>query len=61
LNPTTIHALERDAIAFQVMDRSAGDAVRGEYVADWPGVVRPMLDWEVHFEPTVDRLSEEIG
>lgn len=46
-NPTTIHASERDAVAFQVVDRSAGDGVRGEYVNDWPGVVRPMLDWTV--------------
>jgi lipopolysaccharide transport system ATP-binding protein len=50
LNPTRIHAQERDAVAFQVVDKSQGDGVRGEYVADWPGVVRPMLDWSVDFE-----------
>lgn len=26
---------------------SAGDGVRGEHANEWPGVVRPMLDWEV--------------
>lgn len=52
-NPTAIHALERDAVAFQVVDRSSGDGVRGEYVNEWPGVVRPMFDWTV--ESTSDR------
>ena len=46
-NPTGVHAIERDAIAFQVVDRSEGEGVRGVYATDWPGVVRPMLDWHV--------------
>lgn len=46
-NPTRIHASERDAVAFQVVDRSFGDGTRGEYVNEWPGVVRPMLEWSV--------------
>ncbi len=44
-NPATAHALERDAVAFQIVDRSQGDGVRGESTNEWPGVVRPMLDW----------------
>lgn len=44
-NPPVAHAIERDAIAFQVVDRSEGDGVRGEATGDWPGVVRPMLEW----------------
>jgi lipopolysaccharide transport system ATP-binding protein len=47
INPTVIHALERDAIAFQVVDRSTGDGVRGEWAEDLPGVVRPMLEWSI--------------
>jgi lipopolysaccharide transport system ATP-binding protein len=47
LNPTLVHAIERDAVAFQVVDRSEGDGVRGEWVGDLPGVVRPMLEWRV--------------
>jgi lipopolysaccharide transport system ATP-binding protein len=46
-NPEHTHAHERDAVAFQVVDRTAGDGVRGIYPGDWPGVVRPMLDWRV--------------
>jgi lipopolysaccharide transport system ATP-binding protein len=47
-NPDTVYAVERDALAFQVVDRSAGDGVRGESVGDWPGVMRPMLEWTSH-------------
>jgi lipopolysaccharide transport system ATP-binding protein len=46
-NPTVIHALEGDAVAFQVVDRSKGDGVRGEWANHYPGVVRPMLDWRI--------------
>jgi lipopolysaccharide transport system ATP-binding protein len=46
-NPLVVHAIERDAIAFQVVDRSEGDGVRGAYTNEWPGVVRPMLEWHV--------------
>jgi lipopolysaccharide transport system ATP-binding protein len=41
----TVHAIERDAVAFTVVDRSVGDGVRGPYAGKWPGVVRPMLEW----------------
>lgn len=46
-NPFVAHAAEFDAVAFQVVDRTEGDGVRGEYAGAWPGVVRPMLDWNV--------------
>jgi lipopolysaccharide transport system ATP-binding protein len=51
-NPTVVHALERDAVAFVVVDRSEGDGVRGVFANEFPGVVRPMLEWEV------DQVSE---
>jgi lipopolysaccharide transport system ATP-binding protein len=50
-NPTVVHAMERDAVAFQVVDRSAGEGVRGVFANEWPGVVRPMLDWHVEVAP----------
>jgi lipopolysaccharide transport system ATP-binding protein len=46
-NPTIVHAAEREAVAFLVVDRSEGDGVRGVYANEFPGVVRPMLDWHV--------------
>jgi len=51
-DPVVIHVLERDAVAFQVIDRSSGDGVRGQYMNDWPGVVRPMLEWRVEHHPS---------
>ncbi len=45
--PPRMHAIERDAVSFHVVDRSEGDGVRGAYASEWPGVVRPMLDWNV--------------
>jgi len=50
-NPFVGHAVEYDAIAFQVVDRTDGDGVRGAYTGAWPGVVRPMLDWQVEWFP----------
>jgi lipopolysaccharide transport system ATP-binding protein len=44
--PPTVHAVEGDAVAFHVMDRSEGDGVRGTYSGDFPGAVRPLLEWE---------------
>jgi lipopolysaccharide transport system ATP-binding protein len=49
-NPTKIHLRERDAVAFHVVDQSEGDGVRADWVGDYPGVVRPLLDWSVEVE-----------
>ena len=46
-NPNVVHALERDAVSFQVVDRTEGEGPRGEFTGSWPGVMRPMLDWDV--------------
>ena len=51
-NPDFVHLFERDVVSFQIVDRSEGDGVRGEYGGVWPGVVRPMLEW---------RSTEPIG
>jgi lipopolysaccharide transport system ATP-binding protein len=42
---TILHAHERNAIAFQVVDSFADDSARGDYVGPMPGVVRPLLRW----------------
>ena len=47
INPTVAHAVEPDAVSFQVVDRSEGDGVRGEWVGPYPGVIRPALVWTV--------------
>jgi lipopolysaccharide transport system ATP-binding protein len=52
-NPTAVHALERDAVSFQIVDRTEGDGVRGQCALPWPGVMRPMLNWDIN----VNKLS----
>ena len=46
LEPQSIHYLERDAVAFQVIDSMDGDSARGDYGGPVGGVVRPLLEWE---------------
>jgi lipopolysaccharide transport system ATP-binding protein len=46
IKPIVYHAAEDDVVAFHVVDRSSGDGVRGEWAGDFPGVLRPMLNWE---------------
>ena len=49
LNPVIVHFEERDAVAFQVVERGTGDSVRREYAGPYPGIVRPMLKWTNEF------------
>src|SRR5206468_2515231 len=47
-NPDIVHAVERDAVSFQVVDDTVdGEGVRGDFAGSWPGVVRPQLEWEI--------------
>lgn len=46
-NPDQILATERDAVSFVVVDHSQKDGARGEYAKNFPGVVRPLLEWQI--------------
>jgi len=49
--PTTVlHAHERSAVAFQVVDSPAGDSARGDYLGPMPGLIRPLLSWTTAIE-----------
>lgn len=54
VHPMVQHYHERHAVAFQVIDSPDGDTARGEYSGAWPGVIRPMLDWNTRFEASVE-------
>ncbi len=58
-NPSVGHVRERDLVAFQVVDRTAGDGARGEYANTWPGVIRPVLGWTVEFQPAEEAEATE--
>lgn len=47
---TVLHAHERNAVAFQVVDSPAGDSARGDYIGPLPGVIRPLLGWTTAME-----------
>lgn len=50
-NPNTLHAIEKEAVSFNIVDNTQGEGVRGEYAGgNWPGVIRPMLEWHIEFE-----------
>ena len=59
-NPDIVHLLERDVVSFQIVDRSEGDGVRGDYGGVWPGVVRPMLTWRIE-QPSVEQEPVAVG
>jgi lipopolysaccharide transport system ATP-binding protein len=45
----TTHVHEREAVAFQVVDRLDGESARGDYAGPMPGVVRPLVPWSTDF------------
>jgi lipopolysaccharide transport system ATP-binding protein len=42
---TLLHAHERNAVAFQVVDSPSPESARGDYVGPMPGLMRPLLQW----------------
>jgi lipopolysaccharide transport system ATP-binding protein len=59
LDPVVVHAHERDAVAFQVVDGLEGDSARGDYAGPMPGLVRPLLEWTNEYTPLPER--QEAG
>jgi lipopolysaccharide transport system ATP-binding protein len=53
MKPVNVHFYEPDAVAFQVIDSLDGDSARGDFAGPFPGVVRPLLNWETQFDPTI--------
>ena len=44
-NPNHVHCFERDSVQFRVVDHTDGEGARGDISVNWPGLVRPRLDW----------------
>jgi lipopolysaccharide transport system ATP-binding protein len=49
MNPVSYHCVERDVVAFHGVDRVAdsGSADDLDLPVNWPGVIRPKLEWDV--------------
>jgi lipopolysaccharide transport system ATP-binding protein len=45
-DPFVVHFHELDAVAFNVSDPMNGNSARGNYTLPFPGVVRPILNWD---------------
>lgn len=47
-NPNSTHIFQKEIISFIITDNTQGEGARGPYIGSyWPGVVRPLLKWEV--------------
>jgi lipopolysaccharide transport system ATP-binding protein len=44
-NPFVLHFHEFDVAAFNVVDPMDGRSARGNYILGFPGMVRPILNW----------------
>jgi lipopolysaccharide transport system ATP-binding protein len=55
LDPGIPQFLERDAVAFQVIDSNDGDSARGDWVGNLRGVMRPLLSWSTKVGPEKTR------
>ena len=70
LDPVMLQYVERDAVAFRVIDSFDGDSVRGDWAGRLGGVVRPLLKWSTQSSPNgrgltttdspADIIQEEI-
>jgi lipopolysaccharide transport system ATP-binding protein len=49
ISPTSKRLVEKDAVSFQVFDSRDGDTARGDWGGEFPGVVRPLLEWTTEF------------
>lgn len=46
INPFDLHVHELEVISFNVYDNINGNSARGAYTGGFPGVVRPILNWQ---------------
>jgi lipopolysaccharide transport system ATP-binding protein len=49
IEPLVVQVAARSVVGFQVIDTLDGDSARGDWGPNFPGVVRPMLDWSTHY------------
>jgi len=45
-NPFVVEFHEMDIVGFNVIDKFGGDTARGNYNGNFPGIVRPILNWK---------------
>ena len=58
-----VHALVQQTVAFEVVDHFDGDSARGDYMGEYPGVIRPIVDWNTRYSKsraTSDASAGEV-
>ena len=45
-SPLEIFLLVEKILSFNIMDEIRGDSARGEYILNFPGIIRPLLHWD---------------
>ena len=53
-----VHALVEGPVAFEVIDSFDGDGARGDYQGEYPGLIRPLVDWTTRYQAS--RASSDI-
>ncbi|BCA54141.1 ABC transporter [Nitrospira sp. KM1] len=49
VTPSHVQFYEREAVAFQIIDRMDGNSMRGDHPGEMLGVIRPQLQWGTRF------------
>lgn len=58
LQPTQSRAVAKEAVGFRIFDPLfEKDTARGDYGQPMPGVMRPILQWDTHYEPAAEVVS----
>jgi lipopolysaccharide transport system ATP-binding protein len=47
LSPFCFHARAENAVSVRLVDTMSGHSARGVHAAEFPGVIRPLLRWDV--------------
>jgi lipopolysaccharide transport system ATP-binding protein len=55
--PVQTHVFEENILVFQVVDNMDGDSARGRIAHNYPGLIRPKLEWATTFTPERDRAA----
>ncbi len=53
-NPNTVHGIEQEAVSFQIVEDLKSQSPRAELGGNWPGALRPNLDWHAYYVEKTD-------
>ncbi len=59
--PAVVHVFEYHAVAFEVKDSSPARALKAGYTGEYPGVIRPLLEWTTATASLPTQLAQVAG